>query len=389
MRKWWGKIYRLIVGYEFGFSGEGNEQWYYFLGLIMNIMLTWWLKPELGLVFTIAAGIHFLSINAYGLKAVYYTPNEVSIVFPTILFGLHLVLFVVCLCFSWSWTLITSAVVIVGFILAPNCMGNNILMPEPKRYNVYYGNKNKEAILFFHTLWFVAFVVITLCLPIIWYLKLAIIVVCMILHPVIDTLEGEGLIVSDIIEEAVETIIDYFKDKKESKNASRTNKIKNEAGSMAFDEVKRRMRNWRSIERVVCMFTAILLFTWCFTYLLFYHSDLEPASQVSIDSITERIKSVSDNPESMLKSKGEIKIDGDTVTYSLENADCSATAKYDREFKLIEYEIKDNAETLFNAIVVNGFVGLLFAFAGYFLAFGIMFVLSLLYFYFTRDYEDE
>ena len=389
MRNRWGKIYRWIVGYEFGFSGEGNEQWYYFLGLVMNIMLTWWLKPELGLVFTIAAGIHFLSINAYGLKAVYYAPDEVSIVFPTILFGLHLVLFIVCLCFSWSWALITSAVVIVGFILAPNCMGNNILMPEPKKYKVYFGNNNNIGILFFHTLWFVAFVVITLCLPIVWYLKLAIIIVCMILHPVIDTFEGEGVIISDIIEEAVETIIDYFKNKKNSKKAFGTDTVNKGTAAMAKSEVSRRMHNWRSIERVVCLFTAILAFTWCFTYLFFDYTDLEPASKESIDSITERIEAVSDNPELMLKSKGEIKIEGDTVTYSLENADCKATAKYDREFKLIEYEIKDSAETLFHAIVVNGFVGMFFAIAGFFIAFIVMYALSFLYFYYTRDYEEE
>ena len=28
-------IYRGIVGNEFGWSGEGNEQWYYFLALVI------------------------------------------------------------------------------------------------------------------------------------------------------------------------------------------------------------------------------------------------------------------------------------------------------------------------------------------------------------------
>lgn len=51
-------IIRSIVGSESGFTGEGNEQWYYSLSLAINLMLIWWLKPEIGLLFTILAVIH-------------------------------------------------------------------------------------------------------------------------------------------------------------------------------------------------------------------------------------------------------------------------------------------------------------------------------------------
>ena len=53
MKKVLLNIYRGIVGNEYGWNGEGNEQWYYFLALVMNCMLTWWLKPEIGILFTV------------------------------------------------------------------------------------------------------------------------------------------------------------------------------------------------------------------------------------------------------------------------------------------------------------------------------------------------
>ena len=57
MKKVLLNAYRCIVGNEFGWIGEGNEQWYYFLALVINCMLTWWIKPELRIIFTVAAVI--------------------------------------------------------------------------------------------------------------------------------------------------------------------------------------------------------------------------------------------------------------------------------------------------------------------------------------------
>lgn len=40
-------FYRCVVGSEYGWFGEGNEQWYYFIALVINIMLTWQFRPDL------------------------------------------------------------------------------------------------------------------------------------------------------------------------------------------------------------------------------------------------------------------------------------------------------------------------------------------------------
>ena len=46
-------VLRFIVGPEYGFTGEGSEQWYYTVAIAVNLMLTWWLRPDIALIFTI------------------------------------------------------------------------------------------------------------------------------------------------------------------------------------------------------------------------------------------------------------------------------------------------------------------------------------------------
>ena len=105
-------LYRFVVGSEFGWSGEGNEQWYYFLALVMNLMLTWWLKPELGLLFTICSVIHYATICLYGSEVLFYADSIYSVGYFTI----HLVMVILCMIFNWKWTLLTSFIVVVDIL---------------------------------------------------------------------------------------------------------------------------------------------------------------------------------------------------------------------------------------------------------------------------------
>ena len=75
-------IYRCIVGGEVGFIGEGNEQWYYFLSLVMNLMLLWWLKPEIALMFTVLSVIHYVTVFVYG----YFMLDSENVIFSCIYF---------------------------------------------------------------------------------------------------------------------------------------------------------------------------------------------------------------------------------------------------------------------------------------------------------------
>ena len=201
-------IYRGIVGNEFGWSGEGNEQWYYFLTLVINCMLTWWLKPELGIIFTVVAVIHYVTVCVYGFAMLSYSSVWYSIAY----YAIHIVIFIVCIFSNWKWTLLMSIIVIVAYFLAPDCLGRNFFMRPPKKYIIYFGNEDIASILVFHTILFVAFVVIALSLPISLWVRIIIIVICMILHPIIDFLECESMIISDVTNDSLEKIVQIIKD---------------------------------------------------------------------------------------------------------------------------------------------------------------------------------
>ncbi len=209
------KAYRLVVGYERGFNGEGSEQWYYFIALVMNCMLTWWLKPELGVLITVCSVIHFAMTIICGLGDLTdFLANKRCFLYSVLYFSIHLVMFVVCACFNWWWTLITSAIVVISFCIGIDCMGYNTFMRPPKDYDVDYGNDNWVGIFLCHTIWFAIFVTITMLLPISIWIRIGIIVVCMILHPIIDYLEGECINIKDITDEAFDQIMSKIKPEK-------------------------------------------------------------------------------------------------------------------------------------------------------------------------------
>lgn len=214
MKKVLLNMYRGIVGNEVGWSGEGNEQWYYFLALVIDLMLTWWLKPELGIIFTVVTVIHYITVCVYGSAML----SDSSVWYSIAYYAIHTVIFIVCIFLNWKWTLFTSLIVIVAYFIAPDCMGNNIFMRPPKEYTVYCGNESISSILVFHTILFVAFVVIALSLPISLWIRIIIIVICMILHPIIDFLEDECMIISDVTNESLNRIVQAIKDSTDFKN---------------------------------------------------------------------------------------------------------------------------------------------------------------------------
>jgi hypothetical protein len=192
------EVYQFIVGFSNGFDMEGCSQWYYFLSLVMINMLTWWLRPELGLLFSICSGLHFLMVCLYGFLLM----DERKSSWSLCCFVLNLAMIVVCLYFDWLWTLGMSAIVVAGFILAPDENGCNVFTRD-------YNDLNKIRIgsaLFFHTLWFAAFVTIVVLLPIATWIKIVGIVAAMILHPLLDYMEGECM----SIEGYVYGVLDAF-----------------------------------------------------------------------------------------------------------------------------------------------------------------------------------
>jgi hypothetical protein len=185
-------IYRCIVGPECGFTGEGNEQWYYSLAIVINLMLVWWLKPEVALLFTILVVIHYLTVFAYGLFDLEFG----SVIFSYAYLGIHLTLLVIAAFSSFKWAVITALITIVALFLAPDCTGENFFIC--RQYKFY-----NALDLLFNTIIFIVFVRIDFLLPINLWIKLAIIAGALVIHPVIDYLQGECVIITDTIFDAL------------------------------------------------------------------------------------------------------------------------------------------------------------------------------------------
>jgi hypothetical protein len=202
----WGErllgAYQLIVGYANGIDMEGCSQWYYFLSLAMINTLTWWLRPELGLLFSICSGLHFVMVCLYGLLQM----DERKPSWSLCCFVLNLAMFVVCLYFDWLWTLGMSAIVALGFILAPDDNGCNIFTHDKNDLNKF----SFGWALFFHTLWFAAFVTIMILVPIATWLKFVGIVAAIFLHPLMDYMEGECMSLENYAYGVLDAFCDEF-----------------------------------------------------------------------------------------------------------------------------------------------------------------------------------
>ena len=167
----------------------------------MNLMLVWWLKPEIALLFTSFAIIHYLTIFAYG----FFDLECGSAIFSYAYFGIHLIILTIAIFASFKWTVITVTITTLAFFLAPDCTGNNIFLSKP--------NVDNQLPLLFNTIIFAAFVVVDFLLPIKIWIKLVILVGALIIHPVIDWLEGECVIIPDVTYDVVKKI----KEDKDSK----------------------------------------------------------------------------------------------------------------------------------------------------------------------------
>jgi len=149
--------------------------------------------------------------------------------------------------------------------------------------------------------------------------------------------------------------------------------------------LKKRFYNLRSIERVVALFSAILVFVSFFDFYM-NRVDTTPAQQEYIDAITERINNITSNPTLLLSSPGNITIEKDVITYKIENAECKATAKYDKDYKLIEINIEDSSTSIELAIVIASFSSFILAVFLYYISAFLMSALCGLYLFAFKDH---
>ncbi len=201
------KIYQCIVGEPYGFDGEGNSQWYFFLSLVIINMLTWTFRPELGVVFTVLSVLCFAFVSYYGTEMLgdELSWKNKSIAYRWAIFYVvfHLAIAVACLILNWQWTLLMAAIVMVAMMLAPDDGGCNFFIRE-------LNADHTLSSMVFHTILFAAFVVATCLLPVAFWIKLIIIAACMIAHPFIDYGEGDCMSIESAFDDTVNTLCHMF-----------------------------------------------------------------------------------------------------------------------------------------------------------------------------------
>lgn len=184
-----------IVGPEYGFFGEGSQQWYYTLAIAINLMLVWWIKPEIALIFTILPIIHFVTVFVFGYNDLLLDFKNLSKTLSIIYIGIHLLLLITAIIVDVVWAILTSAIMVGSILLAPDCVGDNMLVSNAKHLQ-----------LLFNTIILAVFIIIDFMLPINLWIKFVIVLLALVIHPVVDWLQGECVAVNEVFSDAIGSI---------------------------------------------------------------------------------------------------------------------------------------------------------------------------------------
>ena len=106
-------------------------------------------------------------------------------------------------------------------------------------------------------------------------------------------------------------------------------------------------------------------------------------------AISDRINKVSSNPYLILEGPGTITIKKDIIIYSIENAQCNATAKFDKKYNLIECEVQDTSTSIGIAILIGTGAGAIIAVFAYYICAFLMSILCGIYLYAFKDYQYD
>ena len=128
---------------------------------------------------------------------------------------------------------------------------------------------------------------------------------------------------------------------------------------MLWMYLKYRFSNWRGIERVFALFTAIMFMIAFFVY-TFQHANTTTMPVEYIDALKTRAEEISQNPEKLLEHDGKIIIKDGIVKYSFENTGYRADAEFDEKtFDIISISFDDKAMSVLSAIIVSAVVSMI------------------------------
>lgn len=187
---------RSIVGEEFGYDGEGNTQWYYIAGIFGTLMLIWNHNPAItAILFTIYAVLHILTVCIAGVNMLFIEAKKDSKAHAIFYFGFHVILFIAALITNSLWAIIFTVVVIAMYFLGTDFSGENIFWGECRE-------KHPRKILVLNTIVFAILMVIIVQLRASATAKLCFVIGMMILHYIVDYLQGEGVEIREVTQSA-------------------------------------------------------------------------------------------------------------------------------------------------------------------------------------------
>lgn len=200
-----GKTLRLIVGSECGMFGEGNLQWYYTLALAISVMLAWKnLTQQEAIVFTAISLVHIALVHIYALCG-WEDSKGTSILYVL----LNVSVLVIAFFTNWKFALLSIGIMGAFLLVSPDGVGESILLTLFLILTRLRMKENHSVALLTHTIVFAVFVITVCTLPVIWWVKVLIVCLALVLHPLIDYLSGECVDVAMIAVESVQNILFY------------------------------------------------------------------------------------------------------------------------------------------------------------------------------------
>lgn len=91
--------------------------------------------------------------------------------------------------------------------------------------------------------------------------------------------------------------------------------------------------------------------------MLFVSIDTVPATPMDYKPLEEQMTAVQQNPQLLLETNCNVEVEEDMVTVLFRNDECSITAKYDKELKLISCSKADESMFGLKAVILTVFIG--------------------------------
>ena len=199
------QICRCLFGSEVGYVGTGCDQWYYTLYVAISIMFAWRNCPSIAPQYTAVLVVEYIGVCIYG----YFTLVDYGLAYPILYLLFILTAAVVRFLLNWQLALITLVIGIIGAGIAPDEEGQSLLfqLSEDRIHRALISNAT----------YFGLFAYAAIVLPVDVGTKVIIIIGAMLLHPLVDMMDGCCICYCELIAESVDTIIDYNDEHKDRK----------------------------------------------------------------------------------------------------------------------------------------------------------------------------